>query len=233
MLHSSQRAVILLCRVDKRRFQAQTCSIRPAPAVVKSCREPEVNQQNPEPIASCGGALLLQLAERPGGRRNRAGKSTAGTPGETGLPRVLAPYHPAFCASSGARRVSRAAPRWSFRIGSFFGVSHARRVVGTLAVSSTDQTPNLLTFNQDQSYNRITKRTRNLWHFAFGSALLTGLVVPRRRLKLLDVLRRELRPVDREGDLVDLAGEGERDLVVLVVDRCAGIGADVEVLVPL
>src|SRR5262249_51489924 len=37
----------------------------------------------------------------------------------------------------------------------------------------------------------------------------------------------------RERDLVDLARERERHLVVLVVDRRAGIGPDVEVLVPL
>ena len=36
-----------------------------------------------------------------------------------------------------------------------------------------------------------------------------------------------------ERQLVELAGEGERHLVVRVVHRCAGVGADVEALVPL
>lgn len=119
MSRPAQRSVILLSGVDKRRLQAQTYSIRPVPAVVKSCREREVNQQSPEPIVSYGEALLWQLAERPGGRRDRAGKSTVGAPSEIGLPRVLALCHPAFGPSSGACRVSHAVPRWSFKIGSF------------------------------------------------------------------------------------------------------------------
>src|SRR5215471_11175417 len=47
------------------------------------------------------------------------------------------------------------------------------------------------------------------------------------------VRRGELRAVDGQRDLVDLAGERERHLVVLVVDRRAGVRADVQVLVPL
>ena len=48
-----------------------------------------------------------------------------------------------------------------------------------------------------------------------------------------DVRGRQLRPVDLERQLVELAGEGERTLVVLVVHRRAGVGADVERFVPL
>ena len=58
-------------------------------------------------------------------------------------------------------------------------------------------------------------------------------VVVHGHLELLDVFRRELRPVDGQGQLVELAGELERHLIVLVVHRRAGIGAHVEVLVPL
>ena len=47
------------------------------------------------------------------------------------------------------------------------------------------------------------------------------------------VFGRQLRPVDLERQLVELAGERERHLVVLVVHRRAGVGADVEGLVPL
>src|SRR5262249_47249301 len=53
------------------------------------------------------------------------------------------------------------------------------------------------------------------------------------RLELLDVLRRQLRPIDCERELVELTGELEGHLVVPVIDGRAGIGADVEVLVPL
>ena len=63
--------------------------------------------------------------------------------------------------------------------------------------------------------------------------LLAHPVVPRRHLELLNVLRSELRSVDGQRDLLDLAGEPERHLVVLVVHRRAGVGADVEVLVSL
>jgi len=52
-------------------------------------------------------------------------------------------------------------------------------------------------------------------------------------LKSSLVLGRELRSVDRDGQLVKLARELERYLIVLVVDRRAGIGANVEGLVPL
>src|SRR5262245_4474310 len=48
-----------------------------------------------------------------------------------------------------------------------------------------------------------------------------------------DILWRQLRSVDRQRELLQLAGELERDLVILVVHRCAGVGTDVEVLIPL
>ncbi len=51
--------------------------------------------------------------------------------------------------------------------------------------------------------------------------------------ELLGVLRRELRAVDRDGQLVELGGQRERRLVVGVVDPGQGIRADVEALVPL
>ncbi len=62
--------------------------------------------------------------------------------------------------------------------------------------------------------------------------LFTRLVVPLRGHQFLLVLRGKLWPVDRERDFVDLAGEGERQLIVLVLHRLAGGGADVETLVP-
>ena len=54
-----------------------------------------------------------------------------------------------------------------------------------------------------------------------------------RGLQLLDVLRRELRAVDLDRQLVQLAGERERGLVVRVVHARQRVGADVEALVPL
>src|SRR5260370_11586753 len=39
--------------------------------------------------------------------------------------------------------------------------------------------------------------------------------------------------LDLEGQLVELAGEAERHLIIVVVDRRAGVGTDIEVLVPL
>src|SRR5262252_2765090 len=70
---------------------------------------------------------------------------------------------------------------------------------------------------------------------AFGLSevlLLGGAVVARGLLELLDVRRRQLRPIDLQRELVELAGELERHLV-LVGHRRPGVGADVEVLVPL
>src|SRR5437879_3319923 len=66
-----------------------------------------------------------------------------------------------------------------------------------------------------------------------GSQLLAHPVVSLCFHEPLLVFRREFRPVDRQCQLVELAGKPERHLVVLVVDRRAGVGADVEVLVPL
>jgi hypothetical protein len=63
-------------------------------------------------------------------------------------------------------------------------------------------------------------------------SLLGGAIVARRCLQLLDVRWRELRPIDLQRQLVERAGELERDLVV-VGNRRAGIGADVEVFIPL
>src|SRR5262245_66121321 len=50
--------------------------------------------------------------------------------------------------------------------------------------------------------------------------------------QLLDVPRRQPGPIDLERQLVELAGKPERHLVVCVVHRRAGIGADVKILVP-
>ena len=72
------------------------------------------------------------------------------------------------------------------------------------------------------------------FHSASEAMLLFAhLVVPLRLHQLLLVFRRELRPVDGQCDLVDLAGEGERRLVVLVVNSRQRVRADVEALVPL
>lgn len=59
------------------------------------------------------------------------------------------------------------------------------------------------------------------------------MVVSCSRLQLLDVGRRQLRPVDGQRQLVEFAGESERTLVVLIVYRCAGVAADIEVLILL
>lgn len=53
-----------------------------------------------------------------------------------------------------------------------------------------------------------------------------------RLLKALFVLGRQLRRFDRDSQLVDLAGELERRLAVLIVDRRAGIRPDVGGLIP-
>ena len=62
--------------------------------------------------------------------------------------------------------------------------------------------------------------------------LLANLVVALRLHQLLLIFRGELRPVNGERDLVDLAGKGERRLVVLVAHPSQCIRADVEALVP-
>src|SRR5262245_49195222 len=63
-------------------------------------------------------------------------------------------------------------------------------------------------------------------------SLFARLVVPLRLGELLHIVRRELRPVDRQRQLVERAGEREWHLVI-VGHRRAGVGANVEVLVPL
>src|ERR1043166_3726077 len=65
------------------------------------------------------------------------------------------------------------------------------------------------------------------------SRLLAGLVVTRRHLEFLDVFGRQLRAIHFQRDLAEFAREGERALIVLIVHRRAGVGADVEALVPL
>src|SRR5262245_50379784 len=65
-----------------------------------------------------------------------------------------------------------------------------------------------------------------------GRSCYSAAVVARGCLQLLDIRRRQLRPVDFERKLVELAGEAEGDLVI-VRNRRAGVRADVEVLVPL
>src|SRR5664279_596199 len=66
------------------------------------------------------------------------------------------------------------------------------------------------------------------WHQLFA-----GVIVAFSLLQLLNVRRRQLRPVNRKRQFVELAGEGERNLIVLVVHRSASVGADIKVLVPL
>src|SRR5262249_39253667 len=46
-------------------------------------------------------------------------------------------------------------------------------------------------------------------------------------LQALDVVRAQLGPVDVQRELVDLAGKDERRLIVVVIDRRAGVGSDV------
>src|ERR1035437_2802965 len=54
----------------------------------------------------------------------------------------------------------------------------------------------------------------------------------RRLLELLHIARGEFRFIQTDGQLVNFAGELERDLIVLIVHRRAGVAADVEGLVP-
>ncbi len=63
--------------------------------------------------------------------------------------------------------------------------------------------------------------------------LLAGFVVTLSFLQLLDIGRSQLWPVDGERELDDFAVEFEGHLIVLVVHRRTGIGADIEVFVPL
>src|SRR5262249_39487820 len=65
-----------------------------------------------------------------------------------------------------------------------------------------------------------------------GGFLLACAVVARGLPKLLDVRRRQLGPIDLQRQLFEFTGELEWNLVLLG-DRRAGVGADVEVLVPL
>jgi hypothetical protein len=64
------------------------------------------------------------------------------------------------------------------------------------------------------------------------SALLRRAIVTRGFLELLNVRWRQLRAIDLQRQLVERAGELERHLVI-VGHRCAGIGPDVEVFIPL
>src|SRR5262249_3697451 len=57
-------------------------------------------------------------------------------------------------------------------------------------------------------------------------SLFARLVVPLRLRQLLHIVRRELRPVDRQRQLVERAGEREWHLVI-VGHRRAGVGANV------
>src|SRR5215467_97559 len=52
-------------------------------------------------------------------------------------------------------------------------------------------------------------------------------------LKLLHVVRRELRLIDCDGQLVDFTGKRKWDLIVVVIDRRTSVGSNVECLVPL
>ena len=59
------------------------------------------------------------------------------------------------------------------------------------------------------------------------------MVVAGRLGEALDILRRQLGPVELERQLVELAGKFEWALVILVVHGRTGVGADVESFVPL
>ncbi len=53
------------------------------------------------------------------------------------------------------------------------------------------------------------------------------------RFELFDVLGGQTGPIDLDDQLAELTGELERDLVIFVVHRSAGIGADVKSFIPL
>src|SRR3974390_2181439 len=52
-------------------------------------------------------------------------------------------------------------------------------------------------------------------------------------LEFLYVLRRQLGLIERERDFAELAGEGERYLIVGIVDRRAGVRTDIKTFIPL
>src|ERR1035438_7801261 len=76
---------------------------------------------------------------------------------------------------------------------------------------------------------RVSRACRRLLELL----LLAGVVVALGLLQHFYVSWRQLRTVNRQRQLVELAGEGERNLIVLVVHRSASVGADIKVLVPL
>src|SRR5689334_17486445 len=53
-----------------------------------------------------------------------------------------------------------------------------------------------------------------------------------RFFQLLFVLRCQYRWIEPYGQLVDLAGEGERHLIIAIIDRRAGVGPDIKGFVP-
>src|SRR5262245_41647827 len=68
-----------------------------------------------------------------------------------------------------------------------------------------------------------------------GSAMPVPHLIPFADFLLHGLLfrRQHLAPPDLNGELVQLPGEAERVLIVLVVHGCAGVATDVEGLVPL
>src|SRR6188508_1839254 len=98
--------------------------------------------------------------------------------------------------------------------------------------------PTRFSFRSAQSINgcngkRDTDSARFLASRPYERPLFGRLIVARGLLQFLEVLRRERWPVDLQRQLFELASEAERHLVVCIVPRRAGVGADVEVLIPL
>ena len=52
------------------------------------------------------------------------------------------------------------------------------------------------------------------------------------RLKLLHILGRQLRRVERDGQLIDLAVEGKRHVIIAIIDGRAGIRPNIEGFIP-
>jgi hypothetical protein len=67
----------------------------------------------------------------------------------------------------------------------------------------------------------------------FLRQLFADFVIALSRLKLLNIRRRPLWPIDSQCQLVDLSGEFELHFIVLIVHRCGCVGADIKIFLPL
>ncbi len=52
-------------------------------------------------------------------------------------------------------------------------------------------------------------------------------------LKFFDILNRELRPIDLERQFVEFSRKSKRRLIILIIDACQRVGANIKTLIPL